>query len=119
MNQADFNDDNRSGLHLSCRILLKGLYPYDNIFEEVIMPDMDLTFDFVIPLRRLIIEVQGQQHYYYIPYFHKNLGGFTKSKERDNQKIEFCRINNFLYIPLSYRDSYEQWREQIIGAYNS
>ncbi len=118
MNQADFQDENRSDLHLQGRALLREMYPYDLIFEEVLIPGEDLTFDFVVPLRRLVVECDGIQHTQYIPYFHKNLSGFSKSKLRDAQKVEFCNINNLTLVALSYRDTYEQWKQQLKDAFS-
>lgn len=56
-------------------------------------------FDFYIPSRNTIIEVNGMQHYQFTKLFHKNRSDFTKAQERDRRKIAYCLANNIsLYI---------------------
>lgn len=59
-------------------------------------------FDFFLPQQNLIIELDGRQHFEYIPYFHKNQQNFLKSQERDRRKNSYCLANK---IPL-YRIPY-------------
>jgi hypothetical protein len=108
--------ENRSDLHLYARLVLKEIYPFDTISEEVEVPGSDgLRFDFVLPLRKIVLEVQGQQHYNYIRHFHQSAVGFLASKKRDQQKREFCEINKLTLIELKYNER-DNWREQIQSA---
>ena len=43
----------------------------------------------------MAIEVHGQQHYEYSPFFHKTKAGFYQSLKRDEIKTEWCKLNNF------------------------
>ncbi len=118
MNEAGILDENRSSFHLKCRELLKELYPLDRIFEEVSLPGSNkLTADFLIPLRRLLIEVHGIQHYQYSSHFHKDKSQFFKGKSRDTDKKKWAELNNWFYVELDGRLKPEEWKNIIIGVF--
>ena len=58
-------------------------------------------FDFEIYLDGgpVLVEVQGQQHYEFVPKFHKSRMDFYAAQERDRKKINYCLAHNIpLYI---------------------
>lgn len=66
-----------------------------------------LRFDFVLYKNNniyCIIEVDGQQHFQYTPYFHKNIFGFKKSLEWDRKKNKFCLVNKIPLLRIPYWD---------------
>jgi hypothetical protein len=58
-----------------------------------------LELDFYIEELGIGIEVQGQQHFDYVPYFHESYENFLKLKERDERKADLCK---HLGVPLHY-----------------
>jgi hypothetical protein len=110
---------NCSDLHKRARKLLKTIFKFDTVFEEVQLPGSKtpkngtLYIDFFIPTQFLAVEVQGQQHTEYTPFFHKNKAEFVRSQVRDNIKREWCELNSFTLIELPYDETDEQWRERI------
>ena len=60
-----------------------------------------LFFDFYIPDLKVCIEVQGQQHYQFVPFFHQVADSFRKQKYRDQLKTEWCAENNIIFIEVS------------------
>jgi len=72
-----------------------------------------LYLDFYIPSIRLAIEVHGQQHYEFCPFFHKSKADFLKSKARDEDKIDWCKLNDITLITLKYSESDDEWRQRI------
>jgi hypothetical protein len=50
----------------------------------------------------LAVEVNGAQHYKYIPYFHKNNEAFLNQKYRDELKKYMCKENNIKLIEVPY-----------------
>ena len=89
--QPDYDDwRRRSEPHLHARRLLKELYPTQRILEEV----------------------HGRQHYEFVAHFHKDRWGFSRSKQNDSKKEEWCSINNIKYIVLPY-NNVKEWNDII------
>ena len=110
----------RSKYHIRARNLLKEMYHSYRMLEEVKLPGSTqshrkgvLFLDFFVPQIKLAIEVHGQQHYKYTPFFHKNKADFAIAKAKDEDKIEWCELNKIDIIVLKYSDTDEQWRDQI------
>lgn len=103
-----------SSYHEKCRELLKQIYPLDTIIEELTIPggSSSMYLDFFLPLRKLAIEIQGEQHYSFNTYFFKSKLDYAKAIGRDKKKKEFCTINNFTFLELKY-DRQSEW-ESII-----
>lgn len=113
--------NNKSNLHIKARELLRNKFPTMQILEEVGIPlrkSETLYLDFYIPLAKICIEVHGEQHYKFIPFFHGNKLNFLKHLKRDRQKKEWCNINNISVIELPY-DKMESWTELLNEQQNS
>jgi len=105
----------RSDLHLKCRELLNELFPLDIVCEEVPLLGEQLFLDFFLPSRKFGIEVQGNQHTEYVPFFHKTKDNFYKSVKRDKRKEQWCLNNNIKLVILNYDESESEWRAKILG----
>jgi len=110
----------RSKYHLRAREVLKTCFHSYRILEEVKLPGSTpshrkgvLYLDFYIPQIMLAVEVHGKQHYEYTPFFHKTKADFMLAKAKDEDKIEWCKLNNIDLIELKYSETDEQWRDQI------
>lgn len=106
--------------HKVARELLHEMFQGYNIYEEVKLPGTvnpakksALHIDFFIPNAILGIEVHGEQHFKYIPYFHKSKAGFLKSKARDLDKNQWCILNNIKLVELRWDESIDHWRNKI------
>ena len=125
LNKYDvYNNDprKRSKNHLRARKILRAIYHSYRVLEEVKLPGSTLShrrsvlyLDFFIPNIRLGVEVHGQQHYEYTPFFHRNKAGFLKAQTRDEDKLRWCELNNIELIVLKHSDDDNEWREQIRG----
>ena len=104
-----------SSYHEIARNLLKTIFPSDKIWEEVSLPGTHPTLfaDFFLPLRKLIIEVHGAQHYEWIPHFHPTKRDFMKAKQLDTNKSNWSQLNNFTLIELPYTESIDEWKRRI------
>lgn len=108
-----------SSYHLRARQLLKDMFPFDRIFEEIALPGVksvkngQLYLDFLIPSKDLAIEVQGEQHSKYTPFFHDNKLDFGRAQFRDNRKREWCEMNNITLIELNFDEDDNEWRCKI------
>lgn len=48
------------------------------------------------------IEVDGEQHFHYIPHFHKNEIGFRKQREYDRRKNSYCLGHSIMLFRIPY-----------------
>ena len=73
-----------------------------------------LRFDFYLPQQDIYIEVQGEQHFNYIPYFHRTPIGFEASQRRDEKKREWAKANENNLYELDAR-SINMLNKQLFG----
>jgi len=92
------------------------MYPTQPVLEEVPIPGLGLFCDFFLPLRNVVIEVHGEQHYKFIPFFHGDRFGFAKSKKRDREKTQWCEMNNLRMAILPFSENDSEWRTRIEEA---
>lgn len=85
-----------------------------------------LFFDFHLPDLNLVIEVQGEQHYKFVPFFHTDARSFRTQRYRDQLKEEWCATNSKLLLKLCYKEletlTSEQFRNRVleeVKGYNS
>ena len=112
-------------LHLRARKILYDLFPFDIIYEEVVLPGIyteinikSLIADFYIHRPRLMIEVQGEQHYNFNRFFYGNKLEYFRARKLDTLKKKWCQINNITLIELPYNETDEQWRKKICQKEN-
>lgn len=119
-----YGDDTRhkSKLHKKAKKVLREVFPYDSIYEEVSLPGSNkgsssiLRADFFIPNQNLIVEIHGQQHYEFTVHFHKTKLDFYKSLARDKNKENWCRLNSIKFVALKYSESENEWRESLLNC---
>lgn len=109
-----------SSYHLRARNLLNKLYPYDIAYEEVVLPGIKteisnrvLVADFYIIRLKLMIEVQGEQHYKFVQFFHANKLEFFRAKRLDSLKKQWCELNGITLVELPYNETDEEWAVRI------
>lgn len=106
----------KSSFHLQARKLISKTFPTMQILEEVPIPlrkSETLYLDFYIPLLKTAIEVHGEQHYKFIPFYHNSRLSFIKGQKRDHDKQEWCEKNGIKHIVLGYMESPEDWEQRI------
>lgn len=112
---------NKSSFHLKARQILSELFPTLQLLEEVPIPlrkGETLYLDFYLPLKKMCVEVHGEQHYKFIPFYHSNMMGFLKGQKRDREKIEWCQLNSITHIILPYFEESDQWINRISNEQN-
>lgn len=112
--------DKCSFSHKMARELLHEMFSGYSIYEEVKLPGSRdpskksvLYLDFLIPSCKIGIEVHGEQHFSFTPFFHKTKLEFLCSKARDRAKAEWCEVNHLSLVELRWNDNVDYWRKQI------
>jgi hypothetical protein len=119
------NRKGRSKLHSKARSVIENVFPDLPLYEEVTLPGSKrgigsslLIADFFIPDLMLVIESHGQQHYKYIPHFHgarpQGFQNFVKAKIRDNDKVEWCNMNNIDLLEFAYNETEQEWKMKLM-----
>lgn len=108
----------RSQYHLAARSLLRQMYSFVKIYEEITLPgcSTSLYVDFMIPIKRLAFEVQGSQHRKFNKFFHGNMDAFLAQRKRDAEKKIWAELNGFTLIELmdtEHDDGCSGWRKHI------
>ncbi|MAF25009.1 hypothetical protein CL634_05475 [bacterium] len=119
-----YGDDARrkSSLHRQAKKILREVFPYDIIYEEVSLPGSNkgsskaLRADFFIPAQNLVVEVHGKQHYEFTIHFHKSKLDFFRSQARDRNKEEWCGLNSVKFISLKYSETEDEWRKALLNT---
>lgn len=118
-NMAHGKINNRSSFHLKARDLITNTFPTLQILEEVpitLRRSETLYLDFYLPLKKLCIEVHGEQHYKFVGFYHSNMLSFLKSQKRDREKEEWCEINGITYVVLPHYENETEWQERLSNA---
>jgi len=107
---------NKSSYHNQAKELIKLTYPTLQVLEEVTIHPRrgeTLYLDFYLPLKKMCIEVHGEQHYKFVSHYYSSKLDFVRAKKRDKDKEEWCSINGIKYIELSHFESIEEWKTKI------
>lgn len=90
----DWDAPSKSKFQKSVKDFLKTYWSRQVVFEEFPVAGTRMTFDFYNANQKIAIEVQGGQHTKYVPFFHGNYkSNYLMQLKRDNQKHEFCELN--------------------------
>lgn len=78
-----------------------------------------MPYDFELPQSKVIIEVQGNQHFQYIPYFHGSPENFEYNQRKDRFKKAFAEGQGYVVLCISYEDISSGEYKEIIQKANS
>jgi hypothetical protein len=99
--RINWTSKSRSDLQFKCKLILNSYWANDIISEEQVVPGTKMRFDFVNFSKKIILEINGQQHYTYNKHFHKkNIFNYTDSINRDNKKKKFALMNDFMFLEV-------------------
>lgn len=86
---------------------------------ECINPDTGfvMPYDFELVGKRILVEVQGEQHRKFIPRFHVTDDGFQYQQKKDRYKREFAEQKGYKLIEVWYEDLEEERLKQIFNLF--
>ena len=86
--------------------VLRDIFPQARIFTEhyVNCEGNRLFFDYYLPQYNILVEVQGEQHYKYTPFFHGAPSDYRQAVKRDKLKQNYALANNFTLVIVDYNE---------------
>ena len=106
--KIDWDGDSKSKFQKRVKKYLKKYWENHFVYEECKVVGTRLHFDFYNHTTGVVIECQGKQHENYVPFFHgKGVAGrlqFLQQLKRDTYKIDFCDLNNILFVEIYEKD---------------
>jgi len=100
--KMDWDKKSRSKIQFQVKQFLKPFWSGHVVFEEFPVYGTRLKVDILNATRKIAVEVQGQQHEKFNPFFHQNRANFLKSVKRDTQKYDWLILNDFKVIEINY-----------------
>lgn len=99
------------------RMVLNGVAILENTRPDWLISSQGerLELDFYIPELDLAIEVQGQQHYTFVPHFHFNQNGFSDQLRRDREKRYLCEHKGLFLLEIASSDQLDGLTAKIIA----
>lgn len=99
--------DKDSRLELKAKFMLEHVFkrPFVKVRPDFLYNDVtgyNLELDLYNPELKLAIEINGDQHYKFIPFFHRNKDAFTKQRYRDEMKKWKCKEAGITLISVPY-----------------
>jgi hypothetical protein len=103
-----------------CKQILESLFP-EHKFEKVRLTEFknpetnrSLELDLYNSDLHLALEYNGPQHYYEMPFYHRNDDAFEKQKTRDAIKEDYCRIYGITLIEVPNLQKFEDIKNYIV-----
>jgi len=113
----DWDAKSRSKFQFSVKQFLKTYWKGDVVFEELRIVGTRLSLDLYNANKKVAIEVQGEQHFKYVPFFHNTRGSYLKQIKRDVKKNEFCEINGIHLVEIYPNDILSKELFEKFGVY--
>ena|SRR5579864_6751594 len=116
----DWNNDGGSKLEVKFRDFIRP--HWENLYLVLFqfrIPGSLLRFDFLNINKKLIIEVDGNQHNDFNPHFHRNSRAvYVESLKRDLDKEKWCEQNDIRLLRLNEEDLFNLSLKYIEINYN-
>tara|TARA_Y100000287_G_C13967475_1_gene231747 strand:+ start:128 stop:538 length:411 start_codon:yes stop_codon:yes gene_type:complete len=101
----DWDADSKSKIQFNTKKFLFPFWKNHIVFEEFRVVGTRFSLDFYNANKRVAVEVQGQQHLKYTPFFHGDYqNNYLHQIKIDQMKAEFCEINDINLVEVYYND---------------
>jgi len=86
--------------------LLQETFPHYKIERQfyIIINNQKLFFDFKVEVLKLLIEIQGEQHYNFNKFYHNDTRSFNQYKMRDKMKVHWAEENSYTLLSFSQEE---------------
>jgi len=112
----NWNSSSRSKFQTRVKKFINKYWSQDVVFEEFPVIGTRLTLDFYNANKKVAIEVQGNQHYKYIEFFHQSRANFIDQLKRDQKKETFCELNQIKLVSIYQNDIIDEHLFELQGV---
>ncbi len=100
------------------RMILNGVAILENKRPDWLVSSQGerLELDFYIPELDIAIEVQGKQHYTFVPHFHLSRNGFSEQLRRDREKRYLCDRKGITLLEVASDTEIDDMIDTINGS---
>ena len=113
----DWEKKSRSKIQFNAKQFLKPYWVNHVVFEEFPVAGTRLKFDFYNANKNIAVEINGQQHVKFVKFFHKTRSNFISQIRRDQQKIDFCALNDIKFIEIYSEKELTKKKFEELGIY--
>jgi len=96
----DWNGKSLSKIQFKTKQFLKDYWESHVVFEEFPVAGTRLKFDFYNANKKIAVEVHGAQHTKFVKFFHRRKSKFVEQLRRDQQKMDFCNLNEIRLVEI-------------------
>ena len=114
---VDWAKKSRSKRQFKTKQFLKEYWKDHVVFEEFPVAGTKMTLDFYNANKKIAVEVQGEQHTKYVPFFHGRRGNFASQLRRDERKLAFCKLNKIKLVEVYPDDTLDKKLFSSQGVY--
>lgn len=104
----NWEEESRSKIQFNTKQFLKDYWMNHIVFEEFPVAGTRLRFDFYNANKKVAVEVHGAQHTKFVPFFHGRKSQFIRQIRRDQQKIDFCKLNDIKLVEIFPEDDVDK-----------
>ena len=100
--------------------VIKSVYPSEPLCAELYFEGAPakLYVDLYLPVRKIAIEVQGEQHFKFVRHMHGNKLNYLNAKRRDIMKRELLELNGIVLLYFNYNER-SLWKKILIEAFQT
>ena len=99
----NWDGESRSKLQFKVKQFLKPYWYSHVVYEEFPVYGTKMKVDILNATYKIAVEVNGQQHSKFTPFFHQNrTEAFVDSIQRDVSKRKWAELNNFKFVEIEY-----------------
>lgn len=99
-----WDDKSCSKIQTAIKLFLKPYWLGHIVYEEFPVYGTKLRVDILNATLRIAVEVDGEQHSSYNPFFHGSRSGYLASIKRDMQKRQWLEQNEFRIIIIGEKE---------------
>lgn len=117
--RINWNTESASSYQTAVKKFLRQYWCTCLVCEEFRIPGTKLRTDFLNFTKKIAVEVHGEQHYEFNPFFHKNRENYKMSFSRDSSKEEWYSLNNFELLEIKFDEINNltpEYCEEVIGV---